>query len=111
MILRQDVQAIFRSLFSEIFILTRTEVRRSLARTNKAFCYRTVNSILSQMKLYNFYQMWMYYITFIILLTICSVVAHRFPVIYYFFSGLVYNPHMVMLVLRTEKFTYFIFRP
>jgi len=107
--LRQDVKAIIRSLSSEIFILAKAT--SSLARTNKAFCYRTVNSILSQMKIYNFYQKWIYYITFIIIITICSVVAYRFPVIYYFFIGIVYIPHMVMVVLRIEKFTYFIFRP
>jgi len=89
--LHRDVKAVIRRLFSEIFILTRAEVRRSLARVNKAFRYRTINSMLSQMKLYNLYQTWMYYITFIIIPTICSVLAYRFPVIYYFFSGIVYN--------------------
>ena len=108
---RPDVTAIIRSLSSETFVLTRAEVGRSLARTNKAFCYSTVNSILSQMKLYNFYPNWMYYITLIIILTICSVVAYRFLGIYSFFSGIVYIPHMIMLVLITEKFTSFIFRP
>jgi hypothetical protein len=110
-ILRQDVKAIIWSLFSETFILARVEVRCSLARTNKFFCSHTVNILLSQMKLYNFYQKWLYYIILILILTICSIVAYLFPVLYYFFSGIIYIPHMVMIILRTEKITYFIFRP
>ena len=90
-ILRQDFKAIIRSLSSEIFILARDEVGRSLASTNKAFCYGTANSILSHMKLYNLYQKWIYYITLVIILTICSVVTYRFPVIYSCFSGIVYR--------------------
>lgn len=77
-ILRQDVKAIVRSLFSETFILARAEVSRSLVRTNKAFCYRTFNNTLSQMKISNLYKKWMYYITLIIILIICSVAAYRF---------------------------------
>jgi len=77
-ILREDVKIFIRSLFSETFILARAEARCSLTRTSNVFCYSTANSKLNQTKLYNFYENWMYYITLIIILTICSLVACRF---------------------------------
>jgi hypothetical protein len=97
-ILGQDVKAIILNLFTETFFLARAEARRSPEHTNMDFCYLTANSVLSQIKRYNFYRKWMYYYISNYTNNL-FLFASLFPVIDYLFSGKIYIPHMGIVLL------------